>query len=182
MRSASNHGTLGEVVRQRRRQLGWSQEELAARISSDGDDVRQSDISRLELGKVGLPRRARLQRIAAALGMSAGELLARSGWALGSVESSAPSSAAGPNLAAPAAARANVRLSVAMWPTAESAPSAPSAAETIVRLHDAIAEARLTMARSAAALDRARAIYDRTARPLPPRAGPGAAAERGGAE
>ena len=176
MRSASNHGTLGEVVRQRRRQLGWSQEELAARISSDGDDVRQSDISRLELGKVGLPRRARLQRIAAALGMSAGELLARSGWALGSVESSAPSSAAGPNLAAPAAARANVRLSVAMWPTA------PSAAETIVRLHDAIAEARLTMARSAAALDRARAIYDRTARPLPPRAGPGAAAERGGAE
>ena len=42
--------------------------------------MRQSDISRIERGKVGLPRRARLARIAAALELPLGELLARSGW------------------------------------------------------------------------------------------------------
>ena len=46
-----------------------------------GDDAfRQSDVSRLERGKVGLPHRDRLSLIAAVLGLSPGELLARSGW------------------------------------------------------------------------------------------------------
>ena len=70
--------TLGLMVRQRRLELGWTQEELAQRI---GDGVRQADVSRLERGGVGLPRRERLMSIAAALELTPGELLVRSGWA-----------------------------------------------------------------------------------------------------
>lgn len=70
--------TLGEVIRARRVEMGLTQEELAERI---GAGCRQAEISRLERGKVGLPRRARLERIAAALGLPMGELLSRSGWA-----------------------------------------------------------------------------------------------------
>ncbi len=81
MEDARRLGSLGEAIRTRRRELGWSQEELAERISGEGEVCRQSDVSRLERGKVGLPRRARLDRIAAALGLSVGELLAKSGWA-----------------------------------------------------------------------------------------------------
>ena len=81
-------GGLGAVIRARRIELGLTQEELAARIGGEGEYVRQSDVSRLERGRVGLPRRARLERIAAALGLPAGEVLARSGWA-GAEEGSA---------------------------------------------------------------------------------------------
>jgi transcriptional regulator with XRE-family HTH domain len=70
--------TLGEAIRLRRAELGLTQEELAERI---GEEVRQSDISRLERGKIGLPRAERLARIAEALDLPMGELLARSGWA-----------------------------------------------------------------------------------------------------
>ena len=74
--------TLGKAIRERRIELGWSQEELAARASTDrGQEIRQSDVSRLERDKVGLPRRERLELIAAALGLPLGELLVRSGWA-----------------------------------------------------------------------------------------------------
>ena len=69
--------TLGDVIRARRQQLGLTQEELAERI---GEGVRQSDVSRLERGRVALPRRDRLQRIVTALNLPVGELLARSGW------------------------------------------------------------------------------------------------------
>jgi transcriptional regulator with XRE-family HTH domain len=75
------HPSLGSTIRARRGELGLTQEELAERISADGEYLRQSDVSRLERGAVELPRRARLERIAAALGLSTGELLARSGWA-----------------------------------------------------------------------------------------------------
>jgi transcriptional regulator with XRE-family HTH domain len=68
-------GALGRIIQQRRRALGLSQEALAARASSDDDEVRQSDISRIELGKVHLPRLPRLTRLAAALDCSAAELL-----------------------------------------------------------------------------------------------------------
>jgi transcriptional regulator with XRE-family HTH domain len=71
-------GSLGEVMRARRRELGLTQEALAERI---GDGVRQADVSRMERGRVALPRRRRLERIAAALELPVGELLARSGWA-----------------------------------------------------------------------------------------------------
>ena len=73
--------SLGAAIRARRRELGWSQEDLARRIADRGDEAfRQSDVSRLELGKVALPRRERLEHIAAILGLSLGHLLARSGW------------------------------------------------------------------------------------------------------
>jgi len=76
---STNHdkATLGGVVRQRRRELGLTQEELAERI---GGNVRQSDISRLERGGIGLPRRDRLEAIAAALDVTPGFLLLRSNW------------------------------------------------------------------------------------------------------
>ena len=74
-------GTLGGTIRRRRLELGWTQEQLAARISAEGEWLNQSDVSRLERGRVGLPRRARLERIAAALGLPLGDLLAHSGWA-----------------------------------------------------------------------------------------------------
>ena len=82
--------TLGEAIRTRRRELGWSQEDLAERID---DGMRQADVSRLERGRVTLPRHQRLERIAAALGLSPGELLARSGWAGAEAAFAAPPSA-----------------------------------------------------------------------------------------
>jgi len=57
-----------------------TQEELAELVSADGEYLRQSDISRLERGDVTLPRWPRLKRIADALALTPGELLARSGW------------------------------------------------------------------------------------------------------
>jgi transcriptional regulator with XRE-family HTH domain len=72
--------TLGAVVRARRRELGLTQEQLAERISGPDEYIRQSDISRIERGDVGLPRRQRLERLATALELPIGELLERSGW------------------------------------------------------------------------------------------------------
>ena len=72
---------LGAVIKARRIELGWTQEELAEQISADGEYVRQSEISRIENGKIALPRRERLERLAQVLELPMGELLARSGWA-----------------------------------------------------------------------------------------------------
>ncbi len=69
--------SLGDAIRIRRLELGLSQEELAERIAPD---VRQSDVSRLERGKILFPRLERLNQIAAALGMSIGALLIEAGW------------------------------------------------------------------------------------------------------
>jgi len=77
----SERSALGVVIRRRRRELGWTQEELAERISTDDEYVRQSEISRIESGKIDLPRRDRLIRLAEVLDLPLGELLARSGWA-----------------------------------------------------------------------------------------------------
>jgi transcriptional regulator with XRE-family HTH domain len=70
--------SLGAMVRRRRLELGLTQEDLAERI---GDGTRQAEISRLEHDRIGLPRRTRLERIAGALDLSLGDLLAGSGWA-----------------------------------------------------------------------------------------------------
>ena len=48
--------TLGDAIRARRLELGWTQEELAERIAVGDETFRQSDVSRLERGKVALPR------------------------------------------------------------------------------------------------------------------------------
>jgi transcriptional regulator with XRE-family HTH domain len=69
---------LGQVVRDGRRARGWTQETLALKID---DGIAQSDVSRLERDQITLPRRGRLERIAGALGIPLGELLASSGWA-----------------------------------------------------------------------------------------------------
>lgn len=66
---------LGKLVRQRRLELGLTQEELAALISDEGEEIRQADISRIERGYTRLPRPERLARIARALDVPAGELL-----------------------------------------------------------------------------------------------------------
>lgn len=73
----SESRSLGDAIRLRRLELGMSQEELAERI---GADVRQSDVSRLERGKILFPRLDRLHQISAALGMSIGALLIEAGW------------------------------------------------------------------------------------------------------
>ena len=69
--------TLGEVIRQRRGELGLTQEELAERV---GEGVRQAEISRIEHDRILLPRRSRLEQIARALDLPIGVLLAHSGW------------------------------------------------------------------------------------------------------
>lgn len=69
--------TLGQVIRTRRQALGLTQEQLAERI---GDGVRQAEVSRLECDRVALPRRRRLERIAFALELPIGQLLATAGW------------------------------------------------------------------------------------------------------
>jgi transcriptional regulator with XRE-family HTH domain len=68
---------LGNFIRERRQELGLTQEQLAERI---GDTVRQAEVSRLENNRISLPRRERLAAIAAALEVSLGELLIRTGW------------------------------------------------------------------------------------------------------
>jgi len=75
--SSPASGTLGAAVRERRSELRLSQQEFAERV---GGNMTQSDVSQLERGRVKLPRKGRLDAIASALGLSSGELLARSGW------------------------------------------------------------------------------------------------------
>ena len=70
--------SFGTYIRERRRELNLTQEQLSERI---GTTVRQADVSRLERDLIGLPRRDRLTAIANALEVSPGELLVRSGWA-----------------------------------------------------------------------------------------------------
>ena len=69
--------TLGEAIRTRRIELGLTQEQLAEKL---GDGVRQAEISRLEHDAVTLPRRERMERLASALDLPLGLLLASSGW------------------------------------------------------------------------------------------------------
>jgi transcriptional regulator with XRE-family HTH domain len=72
--------TLGTIIRERRLALGLTQDELAEMISDESDYVRQSEISRIESGRVLLPRRSRLERIANALGFTLVDLLLISNW------------------------------------------------------------------------------------------------------
>lgn len=69
--------SLGQFIRRSRRALGLTQEELANRI---GHGVRQAEVSRLEHDRIEFPRRERLEAIAAALGVSLGDLLIATGW------------------------------------------------------------------------------------------------------
>lgn len=66
---------IGYIIRERRRALGLTQEELAERISADDELLTQADVSRIETGAVKFPRPERLYRIAEALDLSLGDLL-----------------------------------------------------------------------------------------------------------
>lgn len=68
---------FGAAIRRLRQERGWTQAELADRI---GGKIAQGDVSALERGRVGLPHRARTERIAALFGLSLGEFLQLSGW------------------------------------------------------------------------------------------------------
>jgi transcriptional regulator with XRE-family HTH domain len=73
--------SLGKTIRERRVALRLTQEQLAELISDDDEYVRQSEISRIEAGRVLLPRRSRLERLAHVLGLSLVDLLLSSDWA-----------------------------------------------------------------------------------------------------
>jgi transcriptional regulator with XRE-family HTH domain len=68
--------TLGTFIRRRREQLGLSQKQLAIRA---GQGTKQEHISRLESGRVTLPRWERVRALADALGVTPGTLLLQAG-------------------------------------------------------------------------------------------------------
>lgn len=68
--------SFDDFMRRRRQALGPTREELAKRI---GEHDRLSDISGLERNLAGLPNRAHLEQIDAALEVSVGELLMNAG-------------------------------------------------------------------------------------------------------
>jgi transcriptional regulator with XRE-family HTH domain len=66
--------TLGEAVKELRESLGWSQSELARRVTKAGHKVAPPNIQQLEAGDVSQPRY--LPALAAALNMTIDDLLA----------------------------------------------------------------------------------------------------------
>jgi transcriptional regulator with XRE-family HTH domain len=128
-------GTLGSVIRARRCELRLTQEELADRI---GGGMRQSEISRLERDGVMLPRRARLEAIAAALHMPVGELLARSGWT-GAETVIAPVAT---DTRAKSSSPASVESARYSAPSRTAPAPASAVGEVFDRLHDARAKAQ----------------------------------------
>ena len=65
-----NPETLGAVIRQRRKELGMTQEELG-----DQSGINQSQVSHLERGSIRMPSLELLRRLADALNLPAGYLL-----------------------------------------------------------------------------------------------------------
>jgi transcriptional regulator with XRE-family HTH domain len=156
--------TLGETIKARRLKLSWSQEELAHRMIDHGDmTFRQSDVSRLERGKVGLPRRERLEHMAAVLGLSLGELLARSGWSGWrdrSTEETAPADAEVP-------ADAPVLVLDTRDPGGWTGWEEP--APGTARLREALTQSRRTIARSEQVLKQAKVLQENFEQPDPGR-------------
>ena len=68
---------FGDYLRKRRADLGLSQEDVANLI---GGTASQAEVSRLERGMVAMPRRSRMEELAAALDVTLGDLLVNSGW------------------------------------------------------------------------------------------------------
>lgn len=146
--------TLGMLIRQRRLELGLTQEALAERI---GAGVRQAEISRLEHDRVTLPRKARLENIARALDLSVGTLLVRSGWAgvreeFGPVASEAPRSAPEPPASG---ARGPER---AAQPKVLEPEMAPELSTAITRSREIIERTRAIMRESQTSYDRANTV------------------------
>jgi transcriptional regulator with XRE-family HTH domain len=72
-----DNAMLGEYIRERRHQLGLSQEQLAERV---GGTYSQGDISRLERGHIELPHLETLIKLASVLEVPVGNLLIAGGW------------------------------------------------------------------------------------------------------
>ena len=149
--------TLGETIRARRVELGWTQQELAVRIAGMGEICHQSDVSRLERGRVGLPRRARLERIAAALDLAVGDLLARSGWA-GADAAFRPADLV-------VASPADQPAAVPCPPVAASVAAPAPSTELGSRLHEAMAQAHELRARTAELLRTSATTLNRVGHP-----------------
>jgi len=132
-----------------------SQETLAFRVSELGSEITQADVSRIELGKVDLPRRRRLEHIAAALELSLGELLEASGWvgAVARFIGEDPPPAAPPRAStSPAQSSLDAGPASLPPPLDRPAPVAPEALATtdaIFRLRTAITRAQEPVARAA---------------------------------
>ena len=62
--------SLGDRIKSRRNELGWTQEELARRLG-----VRQNVVSRLEAGGVKTPNLPMIRRLARVLGVTADYLV-----------------------------------------------------------------------------------------------------------
>lgn len=165
-------GTLGATIRRRRQELGWSQEVLADRVSALGGRMRQSDVSRLEHGRVGLPHPDRLERLATVLGMPVGELLARSGWAGADRAFGAWGDAAAPETEAPPAAADRGRRA---RPADPVRPPHLAVEVASASLREAIGRARRTRTRTVEILERSAALEAAY-----PRGRPAVAAEDGG--
>jgi transcriptional regulator with XRE-family HTH domain len=164
MDEQNDRRTLGEAIKARRLELGLSQEELARRMVDHGDQTfRQSDVSRLERGKVALPHRDRLEHMAAVLGLSLGELLARSGWSGWcdrSVEAIVPADANGPGGAPIVVLDARDPVKWTDWEEPASGDA---------RLREALAQSRRTIARSEQVLKQAKMLQAHFEQPLPGR-------------
>jgi transcriptional regulator with XRE-family HTH domain len=164
MDEQNDRRTLGEAIKARRLELGLSQEELARRMVDHGDQTfRQSDVSRLERGKVALPHRDRLEHMAAVLGLSLGELLARSGWSGWcdrSVEAIVPADANGPGDAPIVVLDARDPVKWTDWEEPASGDA---------RLREALAQSRRTIARSEHVLKQAKMLQANFEQPLPGR-------------
>jgi transcriptional regulator with XRE-family HTH domain len=156
--------TLGETIKARRLELGWSQEVLARRMVDHGDATfRQSDVSRLERGKVGLPHRERLGHLAAVLGLSLGEILARSGWSGWrdrSAEAIVPADAEVPGDAPVVALTARDPGEWTGW---------EEPARGAARLREALAQSQRTIARSEQVLKQAKVLQATFEQPDPGR-------------
>lgn len=153
--------SLGKTIFDRRRELGLTQEQLAERI---GDGVRQAEVSRLEHDRIGLPRQRRLFQLAAALQLSPGELLVRSGWtgadaAFSEQPEIEPGVADGPAHVAPHAPPAAdtafpARVAVAGGSDLELATATSSLSAALRRSAELVSQTRITMDRSRETMDR----------------------------
>lgn len=67
---------LGNLIRRKRAEKGWSQAELARRIvDATGHAIKQSDISRIERGDISLPRFERLAAFSLVLDIPVSDLI-----------------------------------------------------------------------------------------------------------
>jgi transcriptional regulator with XRE-family HTH domain len=168
---------LGAAIRSRRLELGWSQEQLAFNVATCGDPtIRQSDVSRIERGKVELPRHARMCALAAALALPLGELLARAGWggietAIGTATAAAPPDPAPAVQAAVPETDMLDRVLPLPFRVIELSDQAQDTLDGVLRLREAIAWSQQTRAHTQHLLAGSRAMRESATsfQPLVPR-------------